>query len=92
MTDHDSNAAAHQVWARDLGVAMQELDDEQNAVLQLVYGQGLSQKQAATRLSWPPEVVATQLANALQRLGGLLIAESADARDVGTLRGPATSI
>lgn len=70
-----AGVAERQAWALELRAVLRQLDSRQNAVVRLVYDQGLTHKQAAARLGWPAQLVAAELAGALRHVGTLLGAE-----------------
>ena len=64
-----------------IDVALATLTPHERSVIQLAYGDGLSQSEIATRLGWPLGTVKTRTRRALQRLGDRLDTPHAAAMD-----------
>jgi DNA-directed RNA polymerase specialized sigma24 family protein len=75
-TDDEADTPARQEWAEHVFALIKRLEDTQSAAIRLVYLEGLTQRQTATRLALPATTIARSILSALQTIAGQLTPDS----------------
>ncbi|WP_375493722.1 sigma factor-like helix-turn-helix DNA-binding protein [uncultured Jatrophihabitans sp.] len=71
----DGHAAALVAWSADVRAALRRLEPTQRSLVQLVYFERRTQRQAAAELDMAPRAASRSLANAMQTLALIMLAQ-----------------